>query len=207
MKNKKSVLFIVSILVIYFIFYYTGTYTFNWKEKKYLGNEGVKIFFISNPPKDKLDLLNMTVGHIKKLRKTGTLINIKEIAYIKETWLTNRFYNFNEDWDSEKEWQFARSDVSLQIYSSNFDINMKDTKGCIDKLDPYNLNSGFYSNHLPFNQDYSFWRYFLNSVDKTSKKHWVRLNFKNNEFSQCDTLSIPEELIKNKNKWKNLERN
>lgn len=205
MKNKIVYLAVFFLASIY-LFFDTRIYSFNWKERKYLGNEGVKIFFISNPPKDKFDLLDLTVSHIKSLESRGLLTNTKEIVYIRETWLTNRFYNLNENWDSEVEWQFERIEASIQHFYNRRSPLSLNGLGCYKLLDENTFATTLKTDNLFQLDNYFSWMYFTKSIDIKYGIYWVKLKYRNQTFVECDNLSVPIELTKNKKKWKNLSR-
>lgn len=211
MRKRHIIYLVVFVISIYYLLFRTDIYPFSWE----FGRSHVKrlkIFFISNPPENKFDQLSLIIKHITEELKNGDLQNINRVNYIAESWKTNRYYNLNDFWNYEEGWQHFGLDNSIgqfilksnDYYSLSSDpdviecyhtINLKNYTTFPDTT---NLLRGMGEDYLNF--------YFLDGINFKSKKHWLRVYFQRGRVIHCDTSFVPQDILDNKEKWKNLSR-
>jgi hypothetical protein len=207
-KITLSLVFGFGMVGLYLVFWHTSIYKFDWK----YGKSRIKhlnIYFISNPPNNEFDELNLIVGHLKTLSLDEYMSRSHfGIAYMKETFQTNRFYR-DDYWDSDDGWtyQYNLNRINYCFVVSSFRkqkfsqcTNIKFSK-FIPLIDSSSIAKDFL-----FDEYYNF--YFIEGLSKSSKKNWLRIYYKDNKVVRCDTNYVPAEVlhIKNTGKWKNLKR-
>lgn len=180
---------LILFVAIYWTYSDTRIYNVGSINSKIIGNN--KYYVVSNPPRDKLELLNILSEFINK-NEYQNLNYQHYYKFYKETKKLNRFYkyySFLVNWEVDEDLYF---DNYLHTFCFN-DLFKTDASKNYFQLPTTNENDSTINTfYYPFGY-------------KNNKKiHWTRIFYVKNKLVKIDSVFIPKEIINFPSKYKYL---